>query len=140
MLQSMYPVLMVKDLPAMTSYYVNYLDMEITFESDWYVSLKTQDNGGTFQLALLHYNHETIPEGFHKLSRGVLLNWEVDSADSIYERLITRLKGAVHLDIRDEPWGQRHFITSDPEGNLMDIIQIIDPSPEFLAQYTDGVQ
>jgi catechol 2,3-dioxygenase-like lactoylglutathione lyase family enzyme len=136
----MYPVLMVKELSAMTSFYVQSLNMEITFESDWYVSLKTQGKGETFQLALLQFDHETIPKGYRKPSQGVLLNWEVDNADLLYERLIFRSKGVVHLDIRDEPWGQRHFITSDPEGNLLDIIQIIEPSPDFLAQYTDGVQ
>ena len=124
----------------MTNYYVNSLGMKITFESDWYVSLKTEGKEGTFQLALLQYNHETIPERFRRPCQGFLLNWEVENADSHYERLISQLKGTIHLDIRDEPWGQRHFITSDPEGNLLDIIQIIDPSPEFLAQYTDGMQ
>jgi uncharacterized glyoxalase superfamily protein PhnB len=134
----MYPVLMVRDLSVMTDYYVNTLEMDITFQSDWYVSLKAQGSEGNFQLALLLYNHESIPDGFRRQSRGVLLNWEVEKADSLYERMITRSGGPLHLELRDEPWGQRHFISSDPEGNLLDIIQIIEPSPEFLAQYTDN--
>jgi hypothetical protein len=37
--------------------------------------------------------------------------------------------------LRDEPWGQRHFIGVDPQGVMVDVIELIPPSPEFLAQY-----
>ncbi|MEM9268600.1 MAG: glyoxalase, partial [Pseudomonadota bacterium] len=38
----------------------------------------------------------------------------------------------------DEPFGQRHFITQDPNGVLIDVIKPIPPSPEFLAQFSDA--
>ncbi len=31
------------------------------------------------------------------------------------------------LDIRDEDFGQRHFITADPNGMLIDVIKPIPP-------------
>jgi len=37
---------------------------------------------------------------------------------------------------RDEDFGQRHFITADPNGVLIDIIKPIPPSAEFLKQYS----
>ncbi len=37
-----------------------------------------------------------------------------------------------------QDFGQRHFITSDPNGVLIDVIKPIPPSPEFAAQYADG--
>ena len=37
--------------------------------------------------------------------------------------------------LRDEAFGQRHFITKDPNGVLIDVIKPIPPSAEFLAQY-----
>ena len=37
--------------------------------------------------------------------------------------------------LRDEPFGQRHFITADPNGVLIDVIKPIPPSEEFLSQY-----
>jgi len=40
--------------------------------------------------------------------------------------------------LRDEPFGQRHLITSDPGGVLIDTIKPIPPSTEFAAQYADG--
>ncbi|MNR60687.1 hypothetical protein D3C85_1822330 [compost metagenome] len=39
------------------------------------------------------------------------------------------------LPLRDEAFGQRHFITVDPSGVMLDIIQPIPPSPEFAALY-----
>jgi hypothetical protein len=37
--------------------------------------------------------------------------------------------------LRDETFGQRHFITKDPNGVLIDVIKPIPPSTEFAAQY-----
>ena len=37
----------------------------------------------------------------------------------------------------DEPFGQRHFITADPNGVMIDVIKPIPPSAEFAAQYAD---
>lgn len=42
------------------------------------------------------------------------------------------------LALRDEPFGQRHFITRDPGGVLIDVVKPIEPSAEFLAQYQEG--
>ncbi len=39
------------------------------------------------------------------------------------------------LALRDEPFGQRHFITRDPNGVLIDVITPIEPSPEYAAQF-----
>jgi hypothetical protein len=39
------------------------------------------------------------------------------------------------LELRDEAFGQRHFITADPNGVLIDIIKPIPPTGDFTAQY-----
>jgi uncharacterized glyoxalase superfamily protein PhnB len=33
------------------------------------------------------------------------------------------------VDVRDEPWGQRHFMKSYPAGVWVDIVQQIEPGP-----------
>ncbi|TJV16034.1 MAG: glyoxalase, partial [Mesorhizobium sp.] len=40
--------------------------------------------------------------------------------------------------LRDEAFGQRHFITKDPNGVLIDVIKPIPPSAEFLEQFVEG--
>ncbi|WP_343294143.1 hypothetical protein [Ruegeria sp. ANG-R] len=38
--------------------------------------------------------------------------------------------------LTDESFGQRHFITCDPNGVLIDVIKPIPPVGEFVDQYT----
>ena len=139
-LSSFYSVLLTDKVEALSEFYQKHFQMQVTFESDWYVSLRKEGREGSFQLALLKSDHSTIPKSFRHRSKGTILNFEVEKADRIYEQLIKNSKLPVHLDIRDEDWGQRHFITSDPDNNLLDIIELIEPSEEFLAKYTKGLQ
>ena len=37
--------------------------------------------------------------------------------------------------IKDEDFGQRHFIFEGPDNLLIDVIEIIQPSEEFLKLY-----
>lgn len=37
----------------------------------------------------------------------------------------------MHLELRSEAFGQRHFITSDPNGVLVDVIKVIPVTGEF---------
>ena len=43
------------------------------------------------------------------------------------------------LAIRDEDFGQRHFITADPNGVLIDVIKPIPPSADYAALYDTSV-
>lgn len=132
-LESMYPVLGTERIQESRDFYTGLLNFEITFEADWYVSLLSKSER-PFQLALLDHTHPSVPENFRKPASGVILNFEVEDVDAEYERL--REAGLpMHLEIRSEDWGQRHFITSDPNGILIDMIQLIPPSAEFAAMY-----
>jgi catechol 2,3-dioxygenase-like lactoylglutathione lyase family enzyme len=135
-LNSFYPVIMAHDVAVSKAFYTDNLGFEITFEADWYVSLKTAGEP-PFELALLKADHPTIPEGFGRpVAGGLILNFEVDDADAEYERL--RSAGLpIHLELRTEDFGQRHFITADPNGVLIDVIEVIPPSAEFAAQYDE---
>ncbi len=133
-LDSFYPVVMTEDVAASRAFYTTHFPFEVTFEADWYVSLKTRGTQA-FELALLHYTHPTIPEAFRaRLKGGLLLNFEVADVDAEYARL--QAAGLpIHLPLRSEAFGQRHFITSDPNGVLIDVITVIPPAPEYAQQY-----
>ena len=67
----------------------------------------------------------------------MLLSFEVPDATAVHAALAA--KGLpMLLALRDEPFGQRHFITRDPAGVLIDVIEPIPPSAEYRAQYADG--
>jgi catechol 2,3-dioxygenase-like lactoylglutathione lyase family enzyme len=130
---SYYPVLMVDDVAAAAAFYVGHFAFRPLFESDWYVHLQSSEDESV-NLALLQGDHETIPAEGRGRTSGILINFEVEDVDAVY----ARLAGAglpILLPLRDEPFGQRHFITRDPNGVLIDVITPIPPSAEFLAQF-----
>ena len=89
-------------------------------------------------LGIVAADHPTVPEPARgRGAGGLLINFEVDDADAVYERL--RALGLPMLqELRDEPFGQRHFITADPNGVLIDVIKPIAPAPEYAGQYIDA--
>ncbi|GEK87492.1 VOC family protein [Microbacterium aerolatum] len=130
-LTSLYPVLMSDDVTSAAAFYRDKIGFEFTFESDWYISMRF----GAFELAVLAYEHETVPEAYRSLPRGVIVNLEVDDVDAVYERVTGQLGLEPLLAIRDEGFGQRHFIVAAPNGVLLDVIQPIPPSAEYAAAY-----
>ena len=128
---SFYPVLMVDDVATASRFYREVLGFETTFDADWYVSLRF----GSGELAILDRSHETIPDGFREPVRGLLLNVEVPDAAAEYARMVGDLGLTERLALRDEAFGQRHFIVEAPGGVLIDVIEPIEPSPEFAAAF-----
>lgn len=135
-ISSFYPVLMTSDVKGLRDFYCEHFQFSIAFEADWYVSLKKQQARQVIELALLESHHPTIPPGFDTDARGVILNVEVADAREAYDRLVGQGRIATVLPLRDEAFGQRHFIIQDPAGNLIDIIENIAPSKEFEENYT----
>lgn len=131
---SYYPVLMVKDVAATAAFYVRYLSFRPLFEADWYVHLQFETDP-SINLAILDGDHATIPEQARGHASGLLLNFEVEDVDAMYTRAVA--DGLpIRLSLRDEEFGQRHFITQDPNGVLLDVITPIPPSDAFAAQYS----
>ena len=87
-------------------------------------------------IAVLSGTHPTIPKEAHGTVSGLILNFEVDDVDSEYDR-VEKANLPILLPIRDEAFGQRHFITRDPNGVLIDVIKPIPPSAEFAEQYLE---
>ena len=131
--QSIYPVIGTDKITESRDFYTRYFDFEVTFEADWYVSLKSSQNPA-YELALLDYRHPSLPEAYQKPAQGVLINFEVENVDIVYEEL-KEAGLPVLLELKSEDWGQRHFIACDPNGILIDVIQNIAPEGEFAEQY-----
>lgn len=131
---SLYPVIMTDDVAKSKAFWTENFFFKVAFDSEWYVSLKT-DQQPAFELALLDPDHPTVPEAFRgKFKGGLIVNLEVDDVDAEYERL-RKIGLPMHLPLRSEDFGQRHFITSDPNGVLVDVIKVIPPSMEYESQY-----
>ena len=130
---SYYPVIMTDDVAGTAAFYREHFRFEALFSADWYVHLQSRESEHV-TLAILDGSHETIPESGRGKVSGLLLNFEVEDVDAVYARL-TAAGLPIRRNIRDEDFGQRHFITADPNGVLIDIITPIPPSAEFAALY-----
>ncbi|TDD64150.1 glyoxalase/bleomycin resistance/extradiol dioxygenase family protein [Jiangella aurantiaca] len=129
-----YPVICSTDVAAARDFYVRHFGFAPTFEADWYVSLRHPD-APQVELAVVDHRHPTVPERFRQPARGLLLNLEVPDVDEWYARLVDGAHLPVALDLRDEAFGQRHFIVEAPGGVLVDVITPIEPTDEYAAQY-----
>lgn len=130
-----YPVLATLDVAAARDFYTRHLGFEVTFEADWYVSLRRAD-APQYELALLESGHPTVPEGHRAALRsGLLLNFEVDDVDSEYQRLVVEAGLSEVLPLRTEEFGQRHFIVAAPDGVLIDVITVVPAGEEYADQY-----
>jgi len=136
--ESYYPVLMTEQVAETAAFYEKHFQFRALFVSDWYVHLQSSEDANV-NLAILDARHETIPAPLRgRTASGVLLNFEVQDADAVYARAVAAGL-PILAPLRDEAFGQRHFITADPNGVMIDVIKPIPPSAEFAAQYSPEV-
>jgi uncharacterized glyoxalase superfamily protein PhnB len=55
---------------------------------------------------------------------GLVLTIHVDDVNGAYERAKT-LGAEIAAEIRDEDWGQRHFLVIDPNGLVLNVMSSI---------------
>jgi uncharacterized glyoxalase superfamily protein PhnB len=133
---SYYPVIQTNEVAKTVNFYKEHFQFKALFETDWYVHLQS-NNQPDVNLAILQFDHETVPETARKLTQGLILNFEVEDPDSVYNKA-QAAKLPIVKSLRDEDFGQRHFITQDPNGVLIDVIEPIEASEEFSADYAEG--
>lgn len=129
-----YPVIQTQDVAATKAFYVDNFRFAVSFDADWYCHLQSSEDPKV-NIAILKGDHETIPEEGRGMTRSLILNFEVDDVDAEFHRM--REAGLPILKtLTDEAFGQRHFITRDPNGVLIDVIKPIPPVGAFAGQYT----
>lgn len=104
------------------AFYTNHLGFGVTFENEFYLLLHTPNHEA--EISFLLPNHPSQQPFFHKpfQGQGMYLTIEVEDVDKIYTDL--KKKGIeIKIDIRNEPWGDRHFAIEDPNGLGIDIVK-----------------
>lgn len=107
-------------------FYTEILNFGVTFENDFYLLLHTPNREN--EISFLLPNHPSQQPLFQKEYQGLglYLTIEVEDVDKLYHDI--KKKGIeIKIDIRDEPWGDRHFAIEDPNGVGVDIVRY---SPE----------
>jgi catechol 2,3-dioxygenase-like lactoylglutathione lyase family enzyme len=130
---SYYPVILSSDVAQAAEFYIRHFRFQPLYQADWYVHLQSVEDPAV-NLGLVAKDHETIPEVGRGRTGAMLLNFEVEDVDAHYDRLKAE-RVRIALGLRDEVFGQRHFIVEGPDGVLIDVIRPIPPDAENAALY-----
>ncbi|SMO32302.1 Glyoxalase/Bleomycin resistance protein/Dioxygenase superfamily protein [Saccharicrinis carchari] len=108
------------------TFYTDNLGFGVTFENEFYLLMHTPNREA--EISFLLPDHPSQQALFHKpfQGQGMYLTIEVEDVDQIYDEL--KKKGvSIKIDIRNEPWGDRHFAIQDPNGVGIDIVKYSPP-------------
>ncbi|MEM9332518.1 MAG: VOC family protein [Pseudomonadota bacterium] len=128
-----YPVIQTENVAETKTFYLEHFRFKISFDADWYCHLQSQEDPSV-NIAILKGDHETIPSDGRGCIGGLILNFEVEDVNAEYQRIVDAGLPILKT-LTDEVFGQRHFITRDPNGVLIDVIKPIPPQGEFAEQY-----
>lgn len=118
--------ILTEKLAESKAFYTANLGFGVTFENEFYLLMHTPTRQAELSFLLPH--HPTQQPFFHKPfpGQGLYLTIEVDDVDSIYRDI--KKKGVpIKIEIRNEPWGDRHFAIEDPNGIGIDIVKYSPP-------------
>ena len=129
---SAYPLVTTRNLQATRDFYATHFGFEVIFEASWVVMLGAN---GSNCLGLMSPDHPTSPPGADVFDgRGMIVTIQVDDAAQACTAL--RRQGApIAYDLHDEPWGQRRFMTLDPSGTLVDVVEQTAPAAGYWEKY-----
>jgi catechol 2,3-dioxygenase-like lactoylglutathione lyase family enzyme len=132
-----YPVILTGDVAGTSAFWQEHFRFRPLFDSGWYVHLQSVEDRHV-NLGIVKGDHETVPASGRGRVSGLIINFEVRNPDAVYERV--KAAGLpILLTLRDEGFGQRHFITADPNGVMIDVIRLIRPTAEFAQYYRPEV-
>jgi len=117
---------LTEKLAESKAFYTGKLGFGVTFENEFYLLLHTPNRQAELSFLLPH--HPTQQPFFQQPfnGKGIYLTIEVDDVDTIYDNL--KNQGVeIKVELRDEPWGDRHFAIEDPNGIGIDIVKYSPP-------------
>lgn len=100
-------------------FYVSLLGFEVNYDSDWYVQLRSPGNAET-GLGIIDRRNELVPPPFRSAPTGIYLTFVVPDVDAVFVQA-KALGLTIVQEPRNEFYGQRRFLTVDPNGCLIDI-------------------
>ena len=127
---------LVDDVAATTRFYADVIGLPVTVELDWFASVNVGMPG--YEISFVRRGHESVPPGYRTQEpSGLSFGLVVEDAAAEAKRL-TEAGVELVTPVVDEVYGQRHFYVADPNGVLIDVIEMILPDPEWLAANVPG--
>lgn len=118
--------LYVADIAAGAEFYVKHFGFTPDVVNDSVAKLGHGDPA--FELCLLPTTSEFAPPGLPPGDRGVIVVLEVDDAAAELQRLQSA-GVTITAPMQDDPWGERSFQVSDPNGITVQLVQWLTERP-----------
>ena len=119
MIKRTFPIITADDLEAVKGFYIDFLGFTAVFDSDWFVDLQAPEEP-LLEIGVWWADHELVPPGVAGRPQGLLIDVVVDDVDQKYDEAGRRGMEMI-IDLRNEPYGQRRFVTRDPAGTMVEI-------------------
>jgi catechol 2,3-dioxygenase-like lactoylglutathione lyase family enzyme len=118
--------LTVDDVPASSKFLADHLDFSERMAADGFASLHRDDAG--VDVIFLRRGLDILPEALrHRHADGVIVAFVVDDLEAEQARL--RDEGVeITLPIREEPWGERLLLVTDPNGIVYELVEWAAPA------------
>ncbi len=118
----LWPGVITEKVLESKEFYCRVFDARVIYEGEdgWFVLLQIGDSELGFMKPGLEYQASVFRSAFP--GQGVWLAVEVDDVGTEHQR-IQALNVSLAVELRDEPWGDRHFAVTDPNGVSVDVVQ-----------------
>lgn len=105
-------------------FYTRLFGCQLIYEAEWFVLLELGGSELGFMKPGLGFQAEVFQKPMQADHTGMWLTIDVEDAQAEYARL-QQAGVPVAMELRDEPWGDRHFVVLDPNGIPVDLVQRI---------------
>jgi uncharacterized glyoxalase superfamily protein PhnB len=125
---AMFPVMVTSNLEAVKLFYETVFGFTAVFyDSNFYLHLISSNNN--IQLGFLLPNLASQPEFLHPImsSKGFVISLEVKDATLAYAEA-KQMDLNLIMALKQEEWGQIHFMIQDPAGFSVDVVQHLQPT------------
>ncbi len=121
--------IITQKLAESKAFYTENLGFQVVFENEFYLLLRTPNNQAEFSFLLPNHpsQHALFQTPF--TGNGMYLTIKVEDVDAVYTTMKNKNLD-VKIELRNEPWGDRHFAILDPNGIGIDFVTYSAPQDE----------
>lgn len=127
-IDAMFPVMVTANLEAVKAFYESVFGFNAVFyDADFYLHLVSPNSG--IQLGFLMPEHASQPDFLRPLMSpdGYVISLEVKDASHAYAEA-QKMDLTIAMELKEEVWGQVHFMLKDPAGFRIDVVQHLEVS------------
>lgn len=125
---AMFPVMVTENLEAVKTFYESVFGFNAVFyDADFYLHLVLPNSG--VQLGFLMPEQASQPDFLRSMMSpdGYVISLEVNDAAHAYAEA-QKMDLTMVMALKEEAWGQVHFMLEDPAGLRIDVVQHLEVS------------